>query len=175
MKQLMLYRTMFSAAMFGAIASFGALSVVGGDIRDDAVFHFDASDTSTMTIVSENGTNYVTRWNCVSGNRYATVLGNRPFLGTFNGMTVVDFGTFNNDPYDHPDGYGASMAWSEADRAIREVFMVYSDVAAENPGDPFFLGTCGSLTTVDFHRDGRRLFSSQWASPCIRDGLIQVR
>ena len=162
-----------------AAASLTATIAVGGSVPDDVAFHFDASNTNTMTIVSENGTNFVTRWNCVSGSRYATAReeDRRPFLGTFNGRTIVDFGTFNNDPYACMTGYGASMAWSEKDTSIREVFLVYSDVYGDEPydvpGGPFFLGSCGEVNTWHFHRNGLKLIDKE-ASPAVRAGVIQV-
>ena len=156
-----------------------ATIAVGGPIPDDVAFHFDASKTNTMTIVSENGTNFVARWDCVSGSGYATAReeDRRPFLGTFNGRTIVDFGTYNNDPYGCKTGYGASMAWSETDTSIREVFLVYSDVYGDEPydapGGPFFLGSCGDLGTYHFHRNGLKLIDKN-ASSVVRSGVIQV-
>ncbi len=73
-----------------------------------ASFHVDASDASSMTIVTENGTNFVTRWNDTDGGtRYATpstdtmygrVPGRLPFIGqgTQNGLPYVDFGSLHS-------------------------------------------------------------------------------
>ena len=74
----------------------GALSV-----DDEELYcHFDASDTSTMTIVQANGTNFVSRWNETDGR--TNIYGERinatrsPFISdvTLNGLSVMDFGPF---------------------------------------------------------------------------------
>lgn len=161
----------------------------------DSIFHVDASDTNTMTIVEEDGTNYVTRWNDADGRDRAAVargvekIGGasisipRPFLNSFDGKTFVDFGTYNNDPYTDKFGYGASMSWTFSDTSIREVYLVYSDVYGSKPyGTPpwddsdagsLLLGTCGSLTTYHFHRQGLRLFHGI-NSAFVNNSLVQV-
>ena len=165
---------------FAALVACSAFvgQVRGAELPTDAAFHFDASADGTLVIEVENGTNFVTRWNDADNtDRYATTWVTRPFVGEFNGKPIVDFGTYNNDPYNHFLGYGGSMKWSASDTGILEVFMIYSDVPGEEewdaPGGSFFLGSCDALNTYHFHRNGRRLFSSD-AAAALRNGLIQV-
>lgn len=59
--------------------------------------HLDASQTNTMVIVAQDGTNYVTRWNSVYGDNYAycQLSGQKyPVLQerALNGLPIVDFG-----------------------------------------------------------------------------------
>lgn len=144
-----------------------------------AFLHLDASKTNTMTLVSENGTNFVTRWNDASGGaRYVSHdsaslawrdASHKPFLrtGFQNGLPVVDLGS-----YAHPRivdgagkglGWGGALAWSERSDDIREVFLVVSDVddlasiktdypaPSNDPyNGPFLVGATGSY---HFHRD----------------------
>ena len=160
---------MFAAAVLVAGAPFQtarAALPVGG-----AAFHVDASDTSTMTLSNENGTNYVTRWNDASGgSRYATAGTDhpRPYLGTFNGRSFVDFGT-KYYPDQAPDGYGANMLWSSRDSDIREIFMLFSDHPGESGS--FLLSDTG---TYHFHRSGKKIFHETYASDNLRNGLIEV-
>ena len=144
----------------------------------DAAFHLDATDTSTMTIVTENGTNYVFRWNDAGGgSRYAeTPSGaSRPYLSTWNGHTVLDFGhmlTINGQTDSKTPGIGGYMQISPAENAIREVFMVVSDrdECAKLRGWNFFLGNTDN-NIYDFHRgpDGT-LFNTTYAAVALRDG-----
>ena len=111
-----------------------------------AWFHVDASKADTMTVVSENGTNFVTRWTDVrpTAGVYATpwevgesenwrAVGARPFLreAAQNGRPVVDFGPFANSAFVDGSGkalgYGAAMNWSEGCSSLYEVFIVVAD------------------------------------------------
>ena len=109
-----------------------------------AVYHVDASDISTMTLVEENGTNFVTRWNDVDGrNVYATpatqtIYGRtepnerRPFIGAtkLNGRPFVDFGSLLVPGYTNSNGvakgYGAALIWNKS-FSMRDGFSVVSD------------------------------------------------
>jgi hypothetical protein len=107
-----------------------------------ATFHVDASDASSMTIVTENGTNFVTRWNDTDGGpRYATpsadtmygrVPGRLPFIGqgTQNGLPYVDFGSLLSRGYTNENGvaigYGAALIWNSHVN-YKEGFTVVSD------------------------------------------------
>ncbi len=116
------------------------------EIFAKAYFHVDASDLSTMTIETVNGTNFVTRWNDVDGRteRYAThcttVWGPRtnpenrkPFLreNFQNGLPVMDFGSllteFNTNELGQALGYGAAMTFDQTSPYIKEGFTVASD------------------------------------------------
>ena len=107
-----------------------------------ASFHVDATDASSMTIVTENGTNFVTRWNDTDGGtRYATpstattygrVPGRLPFIGqgTQNGLPYVDFGSLHSRGYTNENGvaigYGAALIWNSS-VTYKEGFTVVSD------------------------------------------------
>ena len=177
------------SAIVAGVLSFGftarASAGSGATPPSDSVFHVDASDTNTMTIVEEGGTKYVTRWNDADGRDCAAQARTpRPFLNSFDGKTFVDFGTYNNSPYSDKSGYGASMSWTFSDKSIREVYLVYSDVYGSKPygappwddsdGGAFLLGTCGGLkNNYDFHRQGLHLFHGI-NSKFVNNSLIQV-
>ena len=116
------------------------------DIFARAYFHVDASDLSTMTIETVNGTNFVTRWNDVDGrtDRYATHCttvwncrkdpeNRKPFLRMDfqNGLPVMDFGslltTDNTNELGEAIGYGAAMKFDRTTPYIKEGFTVASD------------------------------------------------
>lgn len=134
----------------------------------NAWFRVDASDMSTMTVVEEGGTNFVTRWNDANGgSRYATPCTTskdwrpnpetrRPFLrnGFQNGRAVVDFGSYLRSELKDQGRYGAAMHWSEACTAVREVFIVVSDTEdlvglSSSLAGPFLLGHSDEY---NFHR-----------------------
>lgn len=111
-----------------------------------AYFHVDASDLSSMTIETVNGTNFVTRWNDTDGRtaRYATHCttvwncrknpeNRKPFLrmNFQNGLPVMDFGSlltkYNTNEVGQALGYGAAMKFDRATPYIKEGFNVYSD------------------------------------------------
>ena len=136
------------------VASSGAsISIAEGTVRftnprpdaifGKAAFHVDASDASSMTIVTENGTNFVTRWNDTDGRAtpyatpsadtaYGRVPGRLPFIGqgTQNGLPYVDFGSFHSRGYTNEEGvaigYGAALIWN-SDVAYQDGFTVASD------------------------------------------------
>ena len=116
------------------------------EIFAKAYFHVDASDLSTMTIETVNGTNFVTRWNDVDGrtDRYATHCttvwncrtnpdNRKPFLreNFQNGLPVMDFGTlltqYNMNELGQALGYGAAMKFDHETPYIKEGFTVFSD------------------------------------------------
>ena len=135
-----------------AASSGGSIVVSEGTVhftnpRPDAIFaqasfHVDATDASSMTIITENGTNFVTRWNDTDGGtRYATpaqdttygrVPGRLPFIGQGmqNGLPYVDFGSFHSRGYTNEDGvaigYGAALIWNSQVN-YKEGFTVVSD------------------------------------------------
>jgi len=110
----------------------------------NAVFHMDASVSSTLTL-GAGGT--VTEWRDLEG-RNAAVVGsgmNAPFYqaNALNGMPMVDFGVFGNS--------GSSLAWNTPVTNILSVFMVLG--TQERGG--FLLGsynTTGFNEIYDFHR-----------------------
>ena len=116
------------------------------DIFAKAYFHVDASDLSTMTIETVNGTNFVTRWNDVDGRteRYATHCttpwgprtnpeNRKPFLreNFQGGLPVMDFGSLmtqsNTNSLGESLGYGAAMNFDHTSPYIKEGFTVASD------------------------------------------------
>jgi len=89
------------------------------DILAKACFHVDASEASSLTLNTVNGTNFVTRWNDVRGDGYPyatkpTDVASYPYIGTdeTTGKTVVDFGTTWNKTT-RADGYGAALVWND--------------------------------------------------------------
>ena len=114
-----------------------------------AWIHLDASAANTMTISTENGTNFVTRWNDVDGgSQYAipdTFTGSgdfrtnpenrRPYINPTlkqNGLPVVDLGSalFNN--YTNENTYGAAFWFngcttSDRTPSVKEYLAVISD------------------------------------------------
>ena len=116
------------------------------DIFAKAYFHVDASDLSSMTIETVNGTNFVTRWNDTDGrtNRYArhcTTVWNcrtnpenrKPFLRMDfqNGLPVMDFGSlltrYNTNEVGQALGYGAAMNFDKTTPYVKDGFTVASD------------------------------------------------
>lgn len=144
-----------------------------------SVFHVDASDLSTMEIVTESGKNYVVRWNDASGGGiYATAGSIRPMLKTVNDKQIVDFGGLRMENYGS-ENYGAWMRWSESDRSVREVFIVCCDNPEGNVYRQFVLTSDVSDWTYDFHRSlnlqcVQGLFDEECASDRVKNGLIQV-
>lgn len=115
------------------------------DAFDQAYFHVDASDLSSMVLETVNGTNFVTRWNdCDGGPHYATHCSTvwncrtnpesrKPFLSVnaLNGLTVVDFGSlltkFNTNEVGQALGYGAAMNFDQLSPIVVEGFNVVAD------------------------------------------------
>ena len=117
-----------------------------------AFIHVDASQTNTMTLVLENGTNFITRWNDVDGGSMyflpAADTGSfgqrtepskrRPFLNpakSQNGLSVADLGSAIYVGYTNSEGvaigYGGAFKFytlSEKNAAqVREYISVISD------------------------------------------------
>ena len=108
-------------------------------------FHVDASRTNTFTLVEENGTNFITRWNSFDTLPNAAVVRSgyaRPWLlnngGTGTGLPVVDFGPMLS-------AYGACLQWEKRVSTIRSVFMVFGS----QEGGGFLLG---DTFYANFHR-----------------------
>ena len=128
-------------------------SLENGELRidslrnPDAYYHVDADDVSSMVVDSQNGTNFVTRWNDASGGSvYATAStktfenwlpdpeNRRPFISEekLAGRNVVDFGPLqvhsHTNEFGYGVGYGAAMKWStRMPSAVREFFSVSRD------------------------------------------------
>ena len=178
------------------------LAVVGGSLTvsplksRNSLFHVDASDSSTLETVLENGTNFVTRWNdAVGGPCHAdssdytsswrtSPESRRPFVraNCQNGLDAVDFGSYLTSAIG--DGYGAAMDWSETFTTIREVFLVVADTedliglrtkyGLNSLNGPFMLGHNNGV--YNFHReemwnDGHPVFLKSNASPGLRNGV----
>ena len=113
----------------------------------DAYFHVDADAAATLALESENGTNFVTRWeDALSNGVYAAAStktfgnwlpdpGNRkPFISEerLNNRSVVDFGPLQVHSHTNETGYGigygASMKWTaRMSSSARELFTVVRD------------------------------------------------
>jgi len=129
----------------GAVASYAPSAA---SPAASPIFHVDASRPSTLSLVQENGTNFVTRWNSVGLASNAAVVRagySRPWLlndsGIGTGLPVIDFGPL---VYQSPF-YGACLQWEQRVSSIRTVFMV---MGSQNGGG-FFLGDTDAR---DFHR-----------------------
>ena len=177
------------------------VAVVGGSLivsplqSKNSFFHADASDISSMEIRSENGTNFVTRWNdAVGGSCYAATSAHTsnwrsspesrcPYLrkNSFNDLNMVDFGSYLTQVVS--DGHGAAMDWSESCSDIREVFLVAADTEdlinlrkkyGTDINGPFLLGHTGDV--YNFHRDllwnsGHPVFLKSNAAAGLKNGV----
>ena len=113
----------------------------------DAYFHVDADATSTLQLETQNGTNFVNRWDdALSNGVYATAStktfgtwlpdpeNRRPFVSEekLNDRSVVDFGPLqvasHTNETGYGAGYGASMKWSSRMSSVaRELMVVARD------------------------------------------------
>ena len=113
------------------------------DIFAQAVYHVDASDRSSMTIETVNGTNFVMRWNDTDGRTgvyatpstattYGRVADRYPYIGSekLNGLSYVDFGSLHTRYYTNElgkaRGWGGAMNWNKS-VTFKEGFTVVSD------------------------------------------------
>ena len=149
------------------------------DVFAKAYFHVDATDTSSMTIETVNGTNFVTRWNDADGRaQYAshcTTVWNcrtdpdtrKPYLteNGQNGLPVMDFGSlltkYNTNELGQALGYGAAMKFNQTTPEIYDAFTVAadSDDVAEWP------------KRTDINLDsmcGQSYFSHETSYTCVR-------
>ena len=133
-----------------------------------AAFHVDATHAASMTIVEENGTNFVTRWNDTDGGtRYATPCADTkngrvperlPFIGqgTQNGLPYVDFGSLAVGGYTNADGvaigHGAALIWNSGVN-YHEGFTVVSDTPdiATLPSVPQFSSSWYAMSFFSRH------------------------
>lgn len=96
-------------------------------------------------VVTENGTNFVVRWNDVRGSGYAfaTNYSLRPVIVTnaMNGLPVVKFTRRT------PQSEG--LLWSQPLTTIRSIFMVVDAV----DGGGILLGSSAAMNTRDFYRN----------------------
>ena len=160
-------------------------SGVTSEPASGAFFHVDASALATLQLRSENGTNFVERWNDVGGGTvYATAGTDHPlpYLTTdaLNGKSVVDFGSLRYGVDQWKDGYGAYMNWSASDNEVREVFLVVSDLGELPPESMSTIVGQHMLSYhggayYEFHRGfGRKLFHNDWSSASVRGGLLEL-
>ena len=115
------------------------------------LFHVDASLASSLETVTENGTNFVTRWNDAEGGAYYATYDTarpRPILAANHaaGLDMIDFGqmyysgnvgiTHANgtaDPLDAAtqallkSGYGAAFKFSEQINGVKDYIYVMQD------------------------------------------------
>ena len=88
------------------------------------LFHVDASLTSSLVTVSENGTNFVTRWNDAEGGAYYATYDTarpRPILAANHaaGLDMIDFGQmYYSGNNGSPHGDGTSDPLNDASKAI---------------------------------------------------------
>jgi hypothetical protein len=116
------------------------------------LMHMDASVTGSFEVVSENGTNFVSRWNSLVGSAYAAHDGvsKRPWLrdNELGGSPVVDFGPFKRSGWGDTAADGAYLIWDQPRVNIRSGFMVLGS----QDGGNFLVGWNGANNIADFHR-----------------------
>ena len=164
-----------------------------------AFLHLDASQTNTMTIVSQNGTNFITRWNDVDGGSMYVVADNstgsfeqradyskrRPFLNpsmTQNGLPVADLGSAIFLGYTNSEGlaigYGGAFKFyslSSANAAkVREYLSVISDTedlktAPTGKDGPAYLAYYTG-NTYNGQKEGRRGATVSGKNPALLRG-----
>lgn len=149
------------------------------DVFAKAYFHVDATDASSMTIETVNGTNFVTRWNDADGRaQYAThctTVWNcrtdpntrKPYLteNGQNGLPVMDFGSlltkYNTNEFGQALGYGAAMKFNKTTPKIYDAFTIAadSDDVAEWP----------KRKDIDWDSmNGQSYFSHETSYTCVR-------
>ena len=168
---------MFLADLGADVTSF---TIEGGAVTFDPLLtpqidvRFDASDTNSLEILVENGTNYVTRWNDAAGGaKYATdntttnatyrldTKRHTPYLNwdvAATGLPLMDFGYLMMHSYNDAKAFalahGGAMTWS-AGSTCEEIFSVMGDrsevktVATEFPkcaesAGPSYIANSGS-------------------------------
>lgn len=113
------------------------------------LMHMDASITSSFDIVTENGTNFIARWDSLYGSHYAATngVGKRPWIlnDELNGLPVVDFGPYFRGNVADPATKGAYFDWDQEITNIRSGFFVLGS----QDGGNFLVG---SKTEGHFHR-----------------------
>ena len=88
------------------------------------LFHVDASLASSLVTVTENGTNFVTRWNDAEGGAYYATYDTarpRPILAANHaaGLDMIDFGQmYYSGNNGSPHGDGTSDPLNDASKAI---------------------------------------------------------
>lgn len=131
----------------------GAVQVAQGQVSATApdalapasnpLFRVDASQTNTFTLVQENGTNFITRWNSLAAVSNAAVERagfKRPYLLTNDvagALPAVGFGPFGTN--------GACLKWETGATTVRSVFLVLGS----QEGGGFLLG---AASVPNFHR-----------------------
>ncbi|MFO7936147.1 MAG: hypothetical protein R6V06_00860, partial [Kiritimatiellia bacterium] len=132
------------------IISNGTVKLAGQPVMTELpesgmLMHMDASATSSFTVVAENGTNFITRWDSLYGAHYAErdANGKRPWLleSELNGLPVVEFGPYTKEG----SAYGAFLNWDQEIDNIQSGFFVLGSQAGGN-----FL--IGSKEEGHFHR-----------------------
>ena len=150
----------------------------------DAYFHVDADAASTLQLETQNGTNFVNRWDdALSNGVYATAStetfgkwlpdpeNRRPFISEekLNGRALVDFGPLqvasHTNETGYGVGYGASMKWnSRMPGTVRESFSVVRDT-----DDVKSLSGTGNVKVTEF---GQAYLCDPESKSCYRGKLI---
>lgn len=145
----MLWVAHLEAGFTGVSAKDGTL-VVNPLLTPAGALHVAADDSDAFTFESENGTNFVIRWEDVSRNGQALVVSdkhfiydeeklvNKPFFteDAQNGLPAVDFGTMNDS--EHQYGWGGTLdvlkrirssgdAVTPDECGARQTFIVWKD------------------------------------------------
>jgi len=146
-----------SALSGSVVVSNGTFVLAGKPVQtelpvDGMLMHMDASVTGSFEVVSENGTNFVTRWNSLVGSAYAAHdnISKRPWLleNELGGSPVVNFGPFKRQGWGDTAADGAYLIWDQPRLNIRSGFMVLGS----QDGGNFLVGWNGSGGVADFHR-----------------------
>lgn len=136
------------------------------DVMDEASFHIDPSDATTLVKSGDN----VTRINDVRNtvNRYAETSTYSKAAGPTlvacaeTGRNLLDFGTFAyNVDSEQDDSCG--MKWDRQE----QVFTVFAVIEKKAGNDSFLLGSAGAY---DFHADDGNLLNGNHSSYTVRPG-----
>lgn len=151
----------------------GTLVFAGESVKP--VYHVDAAAIDPADIVTENGTNFVTRWADVRGTGPAAVTNGvtgRPYLRTDekSGRPVVDFGPLVLGEKGGDVRTAGSLIWDQTVN-VREVILVAGD-HDDVHDSAFFLNGAGGYK---WHRgDDGKLFSSGFAAENVRNGRLEL-
>ena len=128
---------------------------------DDPWMHVDASDTASLNLVDQSGTQYVQQWNDVRTNGLfasASADAYRPIWRANNGFPYLDFGTLAGPMLGND--YGPHLLWSQTNTNIRALFLVYSD--ADSGYDQNFIGSLSG--DLPYSRGGNHTFFNNSAA-----------
>ena len=162
------------------------------DPSADALFHFDASDLSSLSYyVTDGGTRTnVTTWadrraNGIVSTSYISPANSSDAISFTNATlktvettagvvrTVVDFGrrNSNNSTTKYTDAAGMKIS-GVADKTVRELHVVWADAHAAESGRYADMAT-SSGKALDYYRYGTKLIRADWCE-AVANGLLMA-